>query len=515
MPSAKTRKVEANGNKLTMKPYPLQRCTQAPSASSAKAQEKRNDPLPSHQASDTWASVGSKSTHHGGQRKSRIGSDSSPGLSAINLQANQLLLSTQGRTADTEWTCAEWTKLCEHLHNENGDHRFVMGFRTHGLKNYKRSKSVPATRAISWGWDSIRGKAKTSMAFTPYSMNNRKQSKWGALDFDAHDGENDRARAFAFAAFQKLLNEGLFIILESSGAGWHVWAISHDFHPVGWWVKRLKAVALSIGAPIRDGVCEIFPPDTLPENSEFGCAMRAPGSWNPGTETLNLIWWHNTKDLTDQLTNKRKKLLSIPQNAGDDVMRSSVRSASSDGVGLYRAWSEKWSAQFTITSLRTRNDKLSKLSGHMFHQVGHEMARRIAETQFQCKLVKTAAILAKHMESFSELWRGLHQRWLAGLTQAEKRCFDALETEHLKDAFRIIYSYQRWAAKAGKADFAVAVGDLGNRLGISTQGASQVRKALVRSGVMEETAPYQPNRRAASFRWTCDGAGQADGGTLK
>jgi hypothetical protein len=65
-----------------------------------------------------------------------------------------------------------------------------------------------------------------------------------------------------------------------------------------WWVRLLKAVPQSIGASIRDGVCEIFPPDTLPENSEFGCAMRAPGSWNPGTETLNLILWHNTKDLT-------------------------------------------------------------------------------------------------------------------------------------------------------------------------------------------------------------------------
>jgi hypothetical protein len=305
----------------TMNTYRLRTCLQAPIGSTAKAQKKRNDPAPSHEASDTWASVGSRAINHGGQRKTRIGAETSPGHSTNNHQAKQLLLNTQGRTADVEWTCAEWTKLCEHLHNENGDHRFVMGFRTYGLKQYVRSKKEKVNQAISWAWNSITGKAKTRMAFTPYSMNNCKQSRWYAMDFDAHNGEDDRARAFAFAAFQKLLNENLVIILEFSGAGWHVWAISKKFRPVGKWVRLLKTIAADIGAPIRDGVCEMFPPDTLPENSEFGCAMRAPGSWNPGTETLNQIWWQNTNDLTDQLTNKRKKLLSIPVSSGIIVGR--------------------------------------------------------------------------------------------------------------------------------------------------------------------------------------------------
>jgi hypothetical protein len=498
-----------------MNTYQLETCLQAPSGATAKAQEKRNDPAPSRQASDTLVSMVSRATHHNGQRKTRIGADSGLDHSTINRRRNEVLLSTQGRTADDVWTCAEWTKLSEHLHNENGDRRFVMGFRKYGVKQYVRSKNVPVDRGISWGWDSIRARAKTNMAFTPYSMNNRKQSRWGALDFDAHDGEHERARTFAFAAFHKLLDEDLVIILESSGAGWHVWAISQDFHPVGWWIKLLKAVTHAIGAPIRDGVCEIFPPDTLPENSEFGCAMRAPGSWNPGTETLNLIWWQNTKELTDQLTNKRKKLLSIPQNAGDDVMGSSVRSASNDGSGLYRAWSEKWSVTFRITSLRTRNDQLSKLVGQMFPQVGHDMARRIAEEQFRSRTVKTVASLPKHMESFSGLWRGLRRRWRAGLTQAERRRFDDLDTENLKDAFRIVRSYQRLAVATGATDFPVAAQNLGERLGVSLQGACKIRDALVNKRVIARTAPYQRHAQAARYRWTCDGSGQNSGGSLK
>lgn len=414
----------------------------------------------------------------------------------------QVLLNTQGRPADVEWTRAEWTEICEHLHNQNGDFRFIMGFRTHGLKDYKRSKRVPVSRAISWAWDSIRGKAKVRMAFVPYSMNNRKQSRWGALDFDAHGGEHERARSFAFAAFRELMTLDLFVVLEMSGAGWHVWAVSPDFQPVGKWVKLLKAVAHSIGAPIKDGVCEIYPPDSLDERSEFGRGMRAPGSWNPSTESVSLIFWQNlksfknAKDFAPRLTDKRNKFFP---SAAECL----------DGVGLYRGWAEKWGVKFRITSPRTRNRQLCGLVGEVFHQVGHKMARSIVEEQFASKTVATAATLPEHLESFCALWRGLHRDWLAGLTPGERTCFDSLETENLKDAFRIVKSYKRRAAQNGEPDFAVAAEDLGGRLGISLQAACKIREALVRSGVLKQTAPYEPNRRAARFRWNCDEGGAA------
>jgi hypothetical protein len=409
-------------------------------------------------------------------------------------RAVEVLLNTHGRPADVEWTRAEWTGICEHLHNQNNDFRFVMGFEKYGCKQYVRSKNVKVSQAIKWAWDSIGGKAKTRMAFVPYSMNNRKQSRWGALDFDAHDGEHERARSFAFAAFQELMTSDLFVILEMSGAGWHVWAVSQDFQPVGRWVKLLKAVAQSIGAPIRDGVCEIFPPDTLPENSEFGLGMRAPGSWNPGTETVNLIFWQNlkvcdfAKDSKSHFTDKRKKLLSI--------------GAVAEGTkGWYRGWKNRWEKRFGITSPCTRNKKLCGLAGELFYQVGHDMARRIVEEQFRSKTVETVATLPEHLESFSHLWLGLQADWLARLTAAERLCLDGLETEHLKDAFRIVWSYARKAADSTEADFCIAAADLGERLGITLPGACAVRKALVRSGAIEQTAPFQPNRRAARYRW--------------
>jgi hypothetical protein len=118
------------------------------------------------------------------------------------------------------------------------------------------------------------------------------------------------------------------------------------------------------------------------------------------------------------LTDKRKKFLSIPLDAGNEIVGSCVGGAATDGAGLYRAWSAKWSAKFGITSARTRNGQLCGPVGEMFHQVGHEMALRIATEQFRSKTVETVATLPKHLESFNGLWRGLQLGWLAGLTQA-------------------------------------------------------------------------------------------------
>src|SRR5258706_11300337 len=53
----------------------------------------------------------------------------------------EALLNLQGKPAHECWTHAEWTKLCYHLHNENGPNRFGMAFEQQsGEKVYRRSK---------------------------------------------------------------------------------------------------------------------------------------------------------------------------------------------------------------------------------------------------------------------------------------------------------------------------------------------------------------------------------------
>jgi hypothetical protein len=119
----------------------------------------------------------------------------------------------------------------------------------------------------------------------------------------------------ALGAFRVLLNTpGLAVILETSGSGgWHVWAISPDFIPAGEWIRLLKSVADMIGTVIASGVCEIFPPDSLP--SRYGKGMRVPGSWNPSTDKFNEIIWENCRTSLDTVLSRKSKI--VPLNCRD------------------------------------------------------------------------------------------------------------------------------------------------------------------------------------------------------
>jgi len=420
--------------------------------------------------------------------------------------ANPLtVLSWQAKKADAVWTRAEWTSLCEHLHNGNGGLHFVMGFRDkHGCKKYVRSKRLPVGRAISWSWQSISGSPKSRLAFVPYSTNDRQQSRWGGMDFDAHEeGQADRARELAFAAFRVLLNApGLAVILETSGSGgWHVWAISPDFHDTGEWIRLLKSVATTIGAPVAAGVCEMFPPDSLP--SRFGKGMRAPGCWNPGTETCSEIVWENYRSSLESVLSGNRKNRPLICNGLQNGFPDRERRFLSPSL-LFREL--ELLQKLGITATGTRNGKLGSLVGEVFHQTGHAVARRLAEAQFRTKTVSTNAGEAEHLASFEAHWQGLDSQWQESLSTAEREIFACLETENERDAFRIVRSFGRKAEQDGAADFPIVRDSLAARLGSTGNGAAKIRDKLAKLGAMLKTAAYVPNKFAARYRWLANEA---------
>jgi len=197
--------------------------------------------------------------------------------------------------------------LYEHLHNDNASKDCAFGFisPTTAEKVYVRTKKKTVSQLISWSLASSGGKrdGKSKAAYVPYANNPNKQSRWGALDFDAHDGDTARAHAFAVSALRVVLDRGepgVQVILESSGSGgYHLWLIAKDFRPVNWWVRFLKSVASEVKAPIQPGICEIFPPDSF--GGRFGKGMRAPGAWNPGTGSCSQILFQNCLTLLETL----------------------------------------------------------------------------------------------------------------------------------------------------------------------------------------------------------------------
>lgn len=447
--------------------------------------------------------------------------------------ADVRLFSGQPRKVHAVWRRDEWHRLIFHLHNNNDERRFVLGFSDAKGAHYVRSKSKTVRQAVPWAWDSITGRAKSCVAVVPYSTNERGESRWGALDFDAHDGDANRALTFAFAAFRVLLaHRALFLILESSGSGggWHVWAITRDFAPVEEWTRLLSGICAQIGAAMRPGICEVYPPDAT--RSKYGRGLRAPGCWNPNggfseivyencAELLrapgdslgvlfpfgelgdNALSGNSTATAPLPFPEKRKKL-SFSSPATNDYQGSSSGEAAREPIDapLYREWRKTWSTAFAITVQSTRNTQLCGLTGALFHQVGREMAWRIAAEQFRTKRVETRAGLREHRENFCDCWGGLEKDWLARLTDAERNSLESLATQHQRDAFRIVKSYARYARESAADDFPIACANLGERLGITGRGAAIIRVKLASVGIVRFTQPYRPNRAAARYVWT-------------
>jgi len=129
------------------------------------------------------------------------------------------------------------------------------------------------------------------------SHESRGKDRWGAMDFDAHDGNALRTRSLALAAFQLFNRQPqLYLVLGTSGSeGWHLFAFTRDLYPVAQWTSLFKQVARFIGAEITPGVCEIFPNEVKRMSLPYG--IRTPGTWNPKTDSLGLIAYSSVAPL--------------------------------------------------------------------------------------------------------------------------------------------------------------------------------------------------------------------------
>ena len=105
------------------------------------------------------------------------------------------------------YTCTVIHKAHPDSSKQSG-HRQTSGFLGHGTRS-------PAEPSTTWQSDFIPG---TRLG----------QSRWAAIDFDAHDGGAARAKTFAIAAFEVLHRRAdFYLILATSGSqGWHLFVFS-------------------------------------------------------------------------------------------------------------------------------------------------------------------------------------------------------------------------------------------------------------------------------------------------
>jgi hypothetical protein len=408
------------------------------------------------------------------------------------------ILIGEGQPADRVWTREEFVLLCNFMRNDNPADEFLHVYcDSNGAPRFVKAKSLNVEKRITWAWDTITRKAKHKVSIGFYPWNCRGESRWAAIDFDAHDGGAARPKAFAVAAFQILRKyPQLSLILASSGSqGWHLFVLSEGFHPIGDWVLLLKRIADSIGAEVKSGVCEIFPNESRGTSRPH--AIRAPGTWNPKTNQLGAIVFDSTRALFQKKRKKEESSFLYHSSHEANAPQLNDSRSKSFYSGGYRNWLE----EFAIIQPGTRHGQLRALVYCIFRQVSHRVARRIADAQYQAARMQPNATLAEHLEEFEALWSWINDQWRAELSDVERETFALLGTEIERDLFRILRNFAQHACSQKLKDFHFPLQHVAERLGVSFQYVSKLRQRFTDRSIIAETEPAIINRAASRFCW--------------
>jgi hypothetical protein len=424
--------------------------------------------------------------------------NSLPNIDDLSGFAPKAILIGEGQSADRVWTREEYLLLCHFMRNDNPANEFLHVYcNPNGDARFVKAKSANAHARVTWAWETITGRAKHKVAVGFYPWNHRGESRWAAMDFDAHDGGAVRAQALAVGALQILKKyPQLSLILTTSGSeGWHLFVFSAQFHPIAEWVLLLKRTADSIGAEIRSGVCEIFPNETRTGSRPH--AIRAPGTWNPKTNQLGAIFYTAIAPLLQ--TERKKKESSFLYHSIDGPKAGQLNDS---GLrSFYCGGKKNWLEQFAITQAGTRHAQLRALVYCIFRQVSHRVAREIADMQYQGSRVQPNATLAEHLEEFEELWSWMTHQWRIGLSDLEREAFALLGTEIECDLFRILRNFAHYACSQKIEDFPFPLQHVAERLGVSFQYVGKLRQRLIERSIIVQTEPAITNRRASRVRW--------------
>jgi hypothetical protein len=423
--------------------------------------------------------------------------------------ANNCFIVGQAKRADVIWSEGDFLALCEHMLNDNPPGHFLAAWtdQVSGQARFAKAKRCfRADKRASWAWATITGKAKARTSIGFYPSNAEKNSRWAAIDFDAHDGEQEQARKRSLEAFSLLLQQQqLHLILCASGNGYHLFIYTREFYPVSQWILLLKQVCEWIGAPIADGTCEIFPNERA-ESQRAGKAIRAPGTLNPKTGTFSLIEAETMTPLLETLPRTwslgvGKVTNGLPRNNTALSLQKSTntyflttRSLSTKQI------IENLLARYPIERKSTRNSVLMRLVGELIHKFGREVAERIVEEHYRRNRENISSSLDEHQREFATAWEGMRKKLINSFSSAEQQAFKELVSEHQREGFLIVRAFAGAAEHEGKTDFAISSASLADRLNITLPGAGGVIRKLCEK-VIARTQDYVRHKESARFYW--------------
>ena len=318
-------------------------------------------------------------------------------------------------------------------------------------------------------------------------------------------GHSPASQARSHPAFPKLIIE-LHLILCPSGNGYHLFIYTREFYLVGQWIVLLKQVCEWIGVPIADGTCEIFPNERA-ESQPIGKGIRAPGTWNPKSNTFSPIEAETLRPLLETLPRTwtlgvGKVKRSLPRNSTALSLHKSTNTYFlSAHSGNTKAIVEGLLACYSVEKKGTRNSVLMSWIGDVAHKFGREAAERIVEEHYRRNQQNIRSSLKEHLREFGTAWDGMRKKLVNSFSPEERQKFDALGSEHQREGFLIVRAFAGAAADNGEKDFAIARASLADGLSITPPGATDVIQKLCESKIIAQTQPYVRHKKPARFCW--------------
>jgi TOTE conflict system primase-like protein len=404
----------------------------------------------------------------------------------------------------------QFVLLIKHMLNGNPLSHFLTVWRDpDGNARFAKAKPhLDAETHARWTYDTVTGSAKHKASMGLYPKNKDNESTWAALDFDAHDQtQRDVAEGRAVRAFTLLLEyRDRYLILSASGRGYHVFIIAHEPRPITEWVRMLKNTAETVGAPIQDGVCEMFPGEKT-ANQEVGRAIRVPGSLNPATGEVEKIMADTIQPLLDHLARQetaqngstrerhllRRGKLSLVKEANSYFREQRQNQPCFFSASTDRLIAEVI-AKYPITRKGTRNGILAKLVGELFRKFGFVLSEQIVRQHYCAHDSNVRTGLAEHLREFRRAWESFRKKELARLSHSERERFDKLQTDQQREAFFLCRAFAKF-----KNEFPLSQASLADRLSITRQGAGYVIARLIEVDVVKKTADARPHSRSPAL----------------
>ena len=454
-----------------------------------------------------------------------------PGAQA--LPEGPKLISLPGPTRiDKVFPKVSWLQLAHHLHNGNDRFAFVMVWTNEADQVvFARSKNVEIESAIESCWDSIQSSDRPPFAVATYNSNPAGDSRWACIDVDAHsplavttaEWQLKRMMRVIKDRIPGMIKEGVAMLLEESGRGFHIFLIRADYWPTAKWHRLLQIILgdafcdIKGHRPALDGI-DLFPSAPI-RGGSLGKAVRLPGAPNPSTREpstgefqVSRVLAHFNLDpllaTLDQKYNQRGSSFGYSRrHRKPKAAKVQAKPKPTEKKPLHTLKeAERLLRSHAITCPSTRHNQLVKLVSEGFYNFGEKALRHLAAQQYNSALCPPVSTLDCHLQEFAAAYSSMLVGYPDRLSPQERAAFSSLSRQRAREAFIIAQNFARHGKSTlryGKdGRFPLSSPELGSRLDASHAYGDQIRRKMVADGFLRLVESGGFPHRANMYVWT-------------